>query len=116
MPLARFSRALQRTYTTNRLRNLPADKAALQQCKRGMLALCQMRGFSLHGGHAPSCRRDHTRIRTLREVGSESRESNLIGIIGEADAAFVSDTILLSVNDKLVQMAICPTHDDCTVS
>lgn len=116
MPFARFSRALQRTYTTNRLRNLPADKAALQQCKRGMLALCQMRGFSLHGCHAPSCRRDHTRIRTLREVGSESRESNLIGIIGEADAAFVSDTILLSVNDKLVQMAICPTHDDCTVS
>ena len=40
------------------------------------------------------------------------RESNLIGIIGEADAAFVSDTILLSVNDKLVQMALCPTHDD----
>jgi hypothetical protein len=40
------------------------------------------------------------------------RESDLIGIIGEADAALVSDTILLSVNDKLVQMAICPTHDD----
>jgi hypothetical protein len=39
------------------------------------------------------------------------RESDLIGIIGEADAALVSDTILLSVNDKLVQMAICPTHD-----
>ena len=66
-----------------RLRNLPADKAALQQCKRGLLALCQMRGF-LHGCHAPSCRRDLTPIRTLREVRSESRESNLIGIIGEA--------------------------------
>ena len=39
------------------------------------------------------------------------RESDLIGIIGEADAALVSDTILLSVNDKPVQMAICPTHD-----
>jgi len=39
------------------------------------------------------------------------RESDLIGIIGEADAALVSDTILLSVNDKLVQMAICATHD-----
>ena len=33
-------------------------------------------------------------------------ESDLIGIIGEADAALVSDTVLLSVNDKLVQMAI----------
>src|ERR1700737_3574587 len=41
---------------------------------------------------------------------AKGRESDLIGIIGEADAALVSDTILLSVNDKLVQMAICPTH------
>ena len=38
------------------------------------------------------------------------RESDLIGIIGEADAALVSDPILLSVNDKPVQMAICPTE------
>ena len=39
---------------------------------------------------------------------AEVRESDLIGIIGEADAALVSDTILLSVNDKLVQMANLP--------
>ena len=35
------------TYNAKGLRNLLADKAALHQCKRGMLALGPMRGFSL---------------------------------------------------------------------
>ena len=33
------------------------------------------------------------------------RESDLVRTVGEADAALVSDTIPLSVNDKLVQIA-----------
>jgi hypothetical protein len=43
------------------------------------------------------------------------RESDLVGIIGEADAALVSDTILLSVNDKLVQMEFAQPMTTCTV-
>jgi hypothetical protein len=38
-------------------------------------------------------------------------QSDLIGMVSEADAAFVSDTVLLSVDDKSVQMTIQPTHD-----
>ena len=39
-------------------------------------------------------------------------QSNLIGIVGKTDGARVSDAILLSVDDKPMQMAIVPTHDD----
>ena len=107
------------TYSAKGLRNLLADKAALHQCKRGMLALGPMRGFSLHeytNVMLPVVAEIIHVFEPFVRLEAKVRESDLIGIIGEADAALVSDTILLSVNDKPVQMAICQPMTTCTVS
>ena len=98
------------TYSAKGLRNLLADKAALHQCKRVCSRWVQCEDFLYTNVMLPVVAEIIHVFEPFVRLEAKVRESGLIGIIGEADATLVSDTILLSVNDKLVQMAICPTH------
>src|ERR1700693_5381892 len=111
MPSVRFSRAPQRhiaprasgIFWRTRLRSTNANGV----CSRWV----QCEDFLYTNVMLPGVAEIIHVFEPFVRLEAKVRESALIGIIGEADAALVSDTILLSVNDKLVQMAICPTHD-----
>ena len=112
MPSMRFSRAPQRhiaprasgIFSRTRLRSTNANRV----CSRWV----QCEDFLYTNVMLPVVAEIIHVFEPFVRLEAKVRESDLIGIIGEADAALVSDTILLSVNDKLVQMAICSTHDD----
>ena len=111
MPSMRFSRAPQRhiapraagIFSRTRLRSTNANRV----CSRWV----QCEDFLYTNVMLPVVAEIIHVFEPFVRLEAKVRESDLIGIIGEADAALVSDTILLSVNDKPVQMTICPTHD-----
>jgi hypothetical protein len=85
------------TYSAKGLQNLLANTAALYQCKPGMLARwVQCEDFLYTNVMLPVVSEIIHVFELFVRLEAKVRESDLIGIIGEADAALVSDTIKLA--------------------
>src|SRR5260370_41215647 len=101
MPSMRFSRAPQRhiaprasgIFSRTRLRSTNANRV----CSRGV----QCEDFLYTNVIRPVVSENIHVFEPFVRLEAQVREANLIGIIGEADAALVSDTILLSMKDNL---------------